>query len=66
MLVASGMNQTEAYLEAYPSSNNWKRSTVYENASRLSNDSKVIARIGELKAPLIRKLELFQNELLES
>jgi len=64
-LIAEGKNQTESYLTAYPISQNWKKSTVYENASRLSNDSKVVARIGELKAPLIRGLESFQNVILE-
>lgn len=46
--IASGMNQTEAYLSAYP---NFKgnRKTAMENASRLRADGKVKARIDELQ-----------------
>jgi len=47
--VASGKTQADAYREAYPRSKDWKGSTLYEAASRLMANSKVYARVEELK-----------------
>ena len=41
-------NKTEAYRRAYPSSRNWKESTVNSKASVLSKNGKVKARFEEL------------------
>lgn len=55
---ANNQIQYDSYLIAYPSSRKWKRSTVDEAASRLEKNSKIIARIEELRKP--------QEDLLES
>lgn len=53
----AGKSQRDAYREAFPASEKWKESTLDGNASRLANDSKVLARLQELKdasaSPLI-------------
>lgn len=46
--IAEGMSQADAYRSAY-STNRMKDSTIWENASRLMNDSKVLARVRELR-----------------
>lgn len=46
--IAEGMSQADAYRSAY-STDNMKDSTIWENASRLMNDSKVLARVRELR-----------------
>lgn len=46
--IAKGMSQSDAYREAYNTTKG-KDKTVWENASRLMSDSKVTARIEELK-----------------
>lgn len=45
-------NASEAYRRAYPKSLKWKPETVNENASRLKGNSKVSARIEELRTEL--------------
>ena len=46
--IAEGMNQSDAYRSAY-STNRMTDKTVWENASRLMGDSKVLARVKELR-----------------
>lgn len=46
--IAEGMSQADAYRSAY-STNRMKDSTIWENASRLMADSKVLARVKELR-----------------
>ena len=46
--VASGMNQSDAYREAYKVRNGTKLSSVNVNASKLMNDAKVAQRVAEL------------------
>lgn len=46
------MSQYAAYMDAYPKAKTWKRSTVDENASRLANKDKILARRKELRAGL--------------
>lgn len=41
--VLKGMTLTDAYLNAYPASRSWKRSTVWAEASRLASSRKVVA-----------------------
>ena len=43
------MSQRAAYLDAYPKAKEWKMSTVDENACRLANDSKILARRKEIR-----------------
>ena len=49
--IVEGMNQADAYRSAY-STKNMADKTVWENASRLAADSKVSARIAELRERL--------------
>lgn len=53
--IASGLNQSDAYRKTYPNSKNWKPETVWSNASVLMKNSKVLARVDELKAALAEK-----------
>lgn len=46
--IAEGMNQSDAYRSAYSTSRMTDK-TVWENASRLMGDSKVLARVKELR-----------------
>ena len=46
--IAEGMNQSDAYRSAY-STNRMTDKTIWENASRLMGDSKVLARVKELR-----------------
>lgn len=62
--IIKGMTQADAYRSAY----NTKRmtdKTVHENASRLANDSKVTARISELRAQLATASIMTAQERLE-
>lgn len=43
------MSQRKAYLDAFPASEKWKPSTVDEAACRLAKESKILARIKELR-----------------
>jgi phage terminase small subunit len=52
--IADGMNQTDAYKSAYSCKNQTEK-TIWANASRLGDNSKVIARISELKAQIAKK-----------
>lgn len=52
--VADGMTQADAYRTAY-SAVNMKPSTVQENACRLMADSKIAARVAELRSKLAQK-----------
>ena len=45
-------NASEAYRRAYPSSENWADKTVWERASILLKNNKVLARVEELQKEL--------------
>jgi hypothetical protein len=49
-LLAQGKTQTEAFLEAFPQAQSWKREVVYSKASTLAADGKVRARVQALMA----------------
>jgi phage terminase small subunit len=49
--IIKGMSQADAYRSAY-STSRMADKTVHENASRLANDSKVKARINELRGKI--------------
>ena len=53
-LIAMGYTQVDAYCEAYEPKEG-KRKTVWENASRLVSNSKVSARINDLRNELSQK-----------
>lgn len=51
-LVASGMSQSEAYKQAYPGIT-MSDKTIYERASVLAKNSKIVTRLAELRKPII-------------
>lgn len=51
--IADGLNQSDAYRKAYP--NNMKADTVNQAAARLMGNSKVLARVDELRSKLEAK-----------
>lgn len=51
------MSQRAAYLDAFPASKKWKSTTVDEAACRLAKQSKVLARIKELRADMEREIK---------
>jgi len=59
--IADGLGQADAYRTAYDAAN-MKDETVYPNASRLMSNSKVIARVAELKAQVAEK-QLWTREM---
>jgi len=59
--IADGMTQADAYRTAYNAVNT-KPSTVQENACRLMADSKVAARVAELRSKLAQK-QLWTREM---
>lgn len=62
--IIKGMSQADAYRSAY----NTKRmsdKTIHENASRLANDSKVTARINELRGQISTVSVMTAQERLE-
>jgi phage terminase small subunit len=59
--IADGLGQAEAYRSAYDAGN-MKDETVYPNASRLMSNSKVAARVAELKAQVVEK-QLWTREM---
>lgn len=52
----SGMNQSDAYRDAYPNSINYKQKTINEKASQLESNGKIKARIKELMQPILEKV----------
>lgn len=56
--VASGMNQSDAYREAYRVRNGTKLSSINVNASKLMADAKVEQRVAELRAPAAKKASI--------
>ena len=62
--IIKGMSQADAYRSAY-STKNMADKTIHENASRLANDSKVSARISELRGQLTKETIMSAQERLE-
>lgn len=52
------MSQRVAYIDAYPKAKDWKMSTVDENACRLANNSKILARREELRQEQSKEIAL--------
>lgn len=67
--IVKGETQADAWRKSYTVQKTTKNETVQANASRLMADSKVIARVAELRKPVIEKLQLTKewvlNELVE-
>jgi phage terminase small subunit len=62
--VVKGMSQADAYRSAY-STAKMADKTIHENASRLANDSKVRARIEELRGQLASDTIMTAQKRLE-
>lgn len=62
--IIQGMSQADAYRSAY-SCKNMSDKTIWENASRLANDSKVSARLSELRGQLTKATIMSAQERLE-
>lgn len=62
--IIEGMSQADAYRSAY-SCKNMSDKTVWESASRLMADSKVSARVKELREQLTSKTIMTAQERLE-
>lgn len=62
--VASGMSQADAYRSAFDASR-MKPETVQSAASRLMADSKVSARVEEIRAPVVKKAQITLESHLE-
>jgi hypothetical protein len=54
-LLASGMKESDAYRGAY-NAGQMKPKTINEAACRLAADSKIRARVDELRAPIVEKV----------
>lgn len=62
--IIEGMSQSDAYRSSY-SAKNMSDKTVWESASRLMSDSKVSARIKELREQIDKKTIMTAQERLE-
>jgi hypothetical protein len=63
--IVSGMNQADAYRKSYKVQPTTKNETIQANASRLMADSMVSARVAELRQPIISKVQLTREWVLE-
>ena len=62
--IIKGMSQADAYRSAYNTSRMTDK-TIHENASRLANDSKVVARITELRGQISKENIMTAQKRLE-
>ena len=62
--IIEGMSQADAYRAAY-STKNMNDKTIHEAASRLASDSKVAARIAELRGQLTKATIMTAQQRLE-
>ena len=56
--VASGMNQSDAYREAYKVKPATKATSVNVSASKLMADPNISQRVAELRAPVVAKAQM--------
>jgi phage terminase small subunit len=59
--IADGLGQAESYRAAY-GNEDWKDSTIYPVASRMMKNSKIVARIAELRSEVVEK-QLWSREM---
>ena len=62
--IIKGMSQADAYRSAY-STKNMADKTIHENASRLANNNKVLARLKELRGQLTNETIMTAQKRLE-
>lgn len=63
-LVVEGKTQAEAYRTAYPKSQKWKDETVWPAASRMMANSKIAARVDNLRRQLASRSILTAEKVL--
>lgn len=63
-LHASGLNQSEAYRQAYPRSQKWKPENVHQKASALAANVKVQARVRQIQSAAADRAELDATEII--
>lgn len=57
-------NKRHAYRAAYPSSLNWKDSTVDSKASDFSKNGKVLERLAQLRAAVAEENRISRNDII--
>ena len=62
--IIDGMSQADAYRDAYPNQN-MSDKTIHESASRLMNNSKIIARLREIRDKMAKPTIMSAQERLE-
>lgn len=65
LAMLAGQSQSDAYRLAYKPSQRLKPKDIHERSSRLAKNSKVIARLAEMRAPVIQKAQLSREKWLE-
>lgn len=63
--IASGLNQSDAYRKCYKVGVTTKPDTINQAASRLMADSKVAARVAELRKPVVEAAQITLKGHLE-
>ena len=63
--VAAGMNQADAYRQAYEAAGGWKPETLWSRASRLASDRQVCTRIEWLKRQAASTAQMTRQRALE-
>lgn len=62
--IIEGKSQADAYRAAYPNQKNTDK-TTHENASRLMNNPKIVARLTELRGQMMKSTIMSVQERLE-
>lgn len=65
LAMLAGQSQSDAYRLAYKPSPKLKAKLVHERACRLAKNCKVVARLAEMRAPVIQKAQLSRERWLE-
>ena len=63
---ANGLNQSDSYLKAYSTSNNWATNILYVRASELEQRPEIQERILELRKPINDYLESKRIEIIQT
>ena len=58
-------NSSDAYRLAYPASLKWKPASVHRKAKCMMDDVKIVSRIKELQAPVLKRLEVTMAKTLK-
>ncbi|MBI4001917.1 MAG: hypothetical protein HY348_09045 [Nitrospira defluvii] len=61
----AGQGQSDAYRLAYKPSSKIKPKVIHERACRLAKNRKVVSRLAEMRAPVIRKAQMSRERWLE-